>query len=51
MNMAPEIFIRVPHEAMKEFVAEVGSPAGLDDEKASLLTRLLTVTPHTQGHQ
>ena len=42
MNMAPEIFIRVPHEAMKEFVAEVGSAAGLDDEKASLLARLLT---------
>ena len=42
MNMPPDTFIRVPHEAMEAFVAEVGSAAGLDDEKASLLARLLT---------
>ena len=42
MNMPPETFIRVPHGAMETFVAGVASSAGLDDEKAGLLARLLT---------
>jgi LDH2 family malate/lactate/ureidoglycolate dehydrogenase len=41
VNLPPETFIRVSHQAMQAFVSEAGRAAGLPEDKAKLLAELL----------
>lgn len=42
MNQPPDNYLRIPHEAMQNFVSNAGQTVGLSQDRADLLAKLLT---------